>query len=137
MTVEDADRERLQSPNWPEVERRVGGKPSNALLALYADDELVQRQDFLVEVFSNRRDDVVQEEIIHFLPADAASLAHPWYEYLPKGSFAFAEDIFGDLIFVELEPSGEDGPVRHWYHDGGDIDTISPTLEAFIEACRA
>ncbi len=136
MNDEDTHRERLRNPRWSEVERLTGRKPSSALLALYADEEVLQREDFFVEVFSRRREDVLEEQIIHFLPADAASLAHPWYENLPQGSFAFAEDIFGDLLFVELESSGEDGPVKHWYHDGGAIDTISPSLEAFIQACR-
>jgi hypothetical protein len=127
---------RLSNPQWDEVELRTGGPPGPALRSLYSDLGLLNKEDFSIQIYSPDRDEIVDEHIIRFLPADGATLDHPWSEHLPAGSFPFAEDIFGDLLFVELSPAGEVYAVKHWYHDGGHTEVVAANLASFLNACR-
>lgn len=135
MAAEEfAYRSRLLNPRWEEVVRVTGGHPSASLLTLYADRELLQRTNFSVSPQASAEDGA-EEFIARFQPADGETLTDEWYPHLPAGSFPFAQDVTGDLIFVQLAASGADSPVMHWHHDGGDIEQVASSLEAFRQAC--
>jgi protein-S-isoprenylcysteine O-methyltransferase Ste14 len=125
-------RRRLEAPDWSVVEARTAGRASTPLRRLYGDRELRQRTDFWVRDPSRPADPVTRWHIDRFQPADAATLSDEWNELLPSGAFPFATDYVGDLHFVVLNADGRDGPVMHWYHDGGGLEEVAPSLEVFL-----
>ncbi len=132
-----ADREaRIAQPRWHEVSALTGGQPSEALKHLYGDPTLHRRRDVWVGP-PGRPDEDLGEHVEEFQPPDGKTLEHPWYRHLPRGSFPFATDLSGDFLFVEMTPAGEDRPVYHWSHDGGDIVSVAPSLATFLEWLRA
>jgi hypothetical protein len=125
---------RLLAPRWDEVARATeGGRPSPALVALYGNRAVVTSTGVSFRR-SDCDDDV--ETVNMFLPADIRAFAEPWREHLPDRAFAFAVDDFGDFLFVELTPDGADRPVQHWYHDGGEVLEVAPSLAAFLASAR-
>lgn len=133
-SAEDAaHRRRLEAPNWSEVEARTAGRASEPLRRLYGDRDLLMRTDFWVRDPSRPEEAEARWHIDRFLPADAETLGDEWSQFLPAGAFPFASDYLGDLHFVVLNAGGGDGPVMHWYHDGGDIEEVAPSLAGFLE----
>jgi hypothetical protein len=126
---------RLLNPKWAEVSSLTGGRPSTALLRLYADHEVIQKRELVVS--PQMSEDPTEEHIACFHPADKLTFDDEWVHHLPSGSFPLARDITGDLIFVELRADGEDGPVKHWYHDGGDVEVVSSSVSEFHAWCHA
>jgi hypothetical protein len=127
---------RLVSPRWDEVCRATdGGRPSAALQALYADRALVTSKG--IRLRRPGGSDLDDEWLSTFLPADGSAFADPWGQYLPDRALAFASDAFGDLLFVELTPGGDDRPVQHWYHESAEIEEVAPSLAAFLAWPRA
>jgi hypothetical protein len=126
---------RLTQPRWDDVARMTGGLPSPALLDLYSDEQLLTRADFSLRL-NSPEGEPIEERVAGFLPADATTLEDPWCEHLPSGSLPFARDLFGDLLFVELTEDARDQPVKHWYHDGGDIEVVASSLSTFLQFCR-
>jgi hypothetical protein len=124
-------RRRMESPDWEAVATETDGEPSAALKQLYATD-LIHRKDFWLRNPRPTPDAVAEQHINVFYAADRAAFIHPWYQILPPGSFPFATDLMGDLLFVKLTPDGADSSVFHWHHDGGDIVEIAPTLQEFL-----
>jgi hypothetical protein len=132
---DDALMARLLHPQWSEVTAVTGGIPSSALLALYDDRDVLTRTHFVVPLDAGDPE-WTEEEVACFQPADAVTLQDEWRTHLPHNAFPFARDIFGDLLFVELTSSGADSPVRHWFHDGGDVQTVAPSVATFHEWCK-
>ena len=126
-------RRRLEAPDWSAVETWAAGRASAPLRRLYGDRELLTRTDFWVRDPSRPAGAEARWHIDRFQPADAETLSDEWSQLLPKGAFPFATDYLGDLHFVVLNADGGDGPVMHWYHDGGDLEEIAPSLAGFLE----
>jgi len=134
---DSALRHRLLNPRWQEVQQATGGRPSSALRTLYSDSDLIVQTEFVVPLHSTNDDALSQEQIACFQPADGQTLLDPWRAYLPKAAFPFARDFTGDLVFVELTPDGDDLPVKHWFHDGDDVELVAPSLAEFHRWCVA
>jgi hypothetical protein len=107
------------------------------LRQLYSDRELLMRTDFWILDPLRSADPAARWHINYFQPADAMTLDHEWGRFLPKGAFPFATDYVGDLHFVVLDANGRDGPVMHWFHDGGGIEEVAPSLATFLAWPRA
>ena len=131
-----AYRRRLEAPDWSAIEARTAGRAGAPLRRLYGDRELLLRTDFWVADPSRPADAAARWHIDRFQPADAETLSDEWSEFLPEGAFPFATDYLGDLHFVVLNADGRDGPVMHWYHDGGGLEEVAPSLASFLEWLR-
>jgi hypothetical protein len=127
---------RLETPKWDEIEQITKGRPSPALTALYADMQLIHRKDLYIRNPAPGPDQLPEECILSFRAADAVALRDDWCQFLPQGAFPFATDLFGDLLYVELTPTGGDLPVKHWFHDSRSddetIEIIAPSLAVFL-----
>jgi hypothetical protein len=65
---------RLENPKWDEVERVTGGRPSPALIVLYADSQVIHRNDFCILNPAPDEHQLPYERILAFRPADALAM---------------------------------------------------------------
>jgi hypothetical protein len=123
---------RMRNPQWDVVEAALGHPVPSVLRDLYSDHELVMSDDLLIFDPSRGDDPNTAWNVNQFNPADAEALT-PALESIPRGSFSFATNEFGDPFYVQLGelPDG-DGQVFVHYHDGGDIELVAPSLRSFL-----
>ena len=122
----------MRPPQWDVVEAALGHPVPSVLRDLYADQELVMSDDLLIFDPSRGDDRNTAWNVNQFNPPDAAALT-PQLESIPRGSFSFATNEFGDPFYVQLGelPDG-DGRVFVHYHDGGDVELVAPSLRSFL-----
>ena len=131
-TKQAAARARMRNPQWDVVEAALGHPVPSVLRELYSDQELVMSDDLLIFDPSRGDDPDSAWNLNQFNPAGAEALT-PQLESIPRGSFSFATNQFGDPFYVQLGelPDG-DGQVFVHYHDGGDVELVAPSLRSFL-----
>lgn len=123
--------ERLQHPQFQELEKHFARPLPEAYKRLYRDPERVLRTNFLVYAPGSKDEDRAWP-IASFLPADATTLAEAW-PGLGENNLPFACDDVGDPYYVPLGPADSlDGPVWQFHHEGGEREPVTKSLVDFL-----
>jgi SMI1/KNR4 family protein SUKH-1 len=121
-------RERLLSPRWDELEKYLGRSIPERIKQFYTNTEVIKRHDIRVSNAKGRTYHVAQ-----FLPADIEALDGIWPDVKVSANFPLATDAFGDCFYVPLTgDKSEQCPVMYYHHDGSDSESVSTSLDEFL-----
>ena len=127
---------RLTTPDWPGVEERLGRPVPKALRELYADREIVTREDFVVHD-PNRPGEDGRWYVASFQPAHREAVGPTGFG-VPRGAVLFATTNFGDEYHATITGDDDDtGAVYLYYHDGDDLDYVADSLREFLSWPRS
>jgi hypothetical protein len=111
--------ERLSEPDWQFYEEHLQRGVPSVLRRVFS------REEYLAGAY------IFSDLYIHFSPIDQTALTENW---VMPGTVPFAE-CNGDPIFLKPGASESDA-VFIAFHDGGDIEELSPTVDSFVEHLR-
>ena len=94
-----------------------------AVEALYSNEAVLASSD--VEVSDGLA-------VAFFVPADDNAFDPEQWFNPAHDAFVFAVTAFGDPFYVRTTQAGEGLPVYILYHDGGDTETVAPSLDEFV-----
>ena len=121
-------KQRLLNPRWDELEEYFNQSIPKRIKQLYAQEEIISRRDILV---SNENGETYR--IAGFLPADIETLNGIWHEVKRSANFPLATDVMGDCYYIPLSgDKSEQCPVMCYHHDGSDFESVSASLDNFL-----
>jgi len=121
-------RERLLNPRWEELEEYFNQSIPVRIKDFYTQTEIISRHDVRV---SNAKG--ATYHIAEFLPADIETLNEIWPDVKKSANFPLATDAFGDCYYIPLiGDKSEQCPVMCYHHDGGDFESVSTSLDEFL-----
>jgi hypothetical protein len=128
--------QRLDNPQFDEVERVLGVKVPASVRKLYSHKALLHMRDFRLNLrlAGNQKSVLIRR----FLPLDAETLTAYPLDIRGERDLPIAEAFDGDALYVSVpnDPS-DDAPVYLFRHDGGDRIELSQTLSHLLtEAIR-
>ena len=133
-------KQRLQHPQFEDLEKHFGRPLPAAYKRLYRDPNRVLLTDFLAYAPGSKDGDRAWP-IASFLPADPTTLAEAWPS-LGENNLPFACDDVGDPYYVPLGQNGQihqvdqadslDGPVWYFHHEGGAREQVNESLVDFL-----
>ena len=119
--------ERLQRPQFDDIEAHFRSKVPVDLIWLYRESNLVEKRN--VHLHSELEPEH-EYEIDHFLPADVKNVLEVWFP-IGQGRFPFAIDKFGNYFFIEMKPEMKT-TVFYADHDGGSVWPVAHSLRSWL-----
>ena len=121
-------RERLLNPRWEELEEYLGQSIPDRIKRFYTNTEVIIRRNIRI---SNAKG--ATYHIAQFLPADKETLNAIWPGLKESANFPLATDAFGDCYYIPLSGDKvEQYPVMCYHHDGSDFESVSASLDEFL-----
>jgi SMI1 / KNR4 family (SUKH-1) len=121
-------RERLLNPRWDELEEQLGQSIPERIKQFYRNTDTIKRHDIRVT-----SENGATYHIARFLPADVETLDGIWPDVKESASFPLATDAFGDCFCIPLtRDKSEQCPVKCYHHDGSDFESVSSSLDEFL-----
>jgi len=121
-------RERLLNPRWAELEEYLGQSIPERIKQFYTNTEIIRRLDIRVNNAKGTTYHIAQ-----FLPADIETLDGIWPDVKESANFPLATDAFGDCFYIPLTGNkSEQCPVMCYHHDGSDSESVSTSLDEFL-----
>lgn len=123
--------EGLDHPDFEALEDYFGHPLPAVLKELYADKQLIRRDDILIRV-PDPLDGGNECYVAFFEPANLENAGTT--DSICKGMFAFASNGAGDLYLID--PREADPEVIYYLHESGERRAMGVTLSQFIRAPR-
>jgi len=126
--------ERLEHPNFAELESQFASTIPDELRWLYRETDLLTKRNVRI---NSELEAGHEYEIDHFLPADMKAIEEVWFDIGEK-RFPFAIDGFGNYFFIEVG-GGQEKPTTVFYidHDGGGVWPIAHSLKGWLSPIQS